>query len=103
MVSLALFAGADHVYCVVQAEGGLNGAKIELGCAAMQMGGGALKLSGLRTWHDPFFAEPDQTYLGVELEFVCCFVNLNAGLYGHVQGNDSQHDFLMTCGAGIGF
>jgi hypothetical protein len=90
-------------FWIAQTELGLGGGKLELGSAALQMGGGAVKLSMLQTWGEPGHAKPNQTYIGSELELNLTLVNLNAGLYGHVIGKDRSHNCLLTLGVGLGF
>jgi hypothetical protein len=57
----------------------------------------------LRTWDDPKFVEPNQTYVGLTIEASVLWLQFSAGAYGHVYGNDDENEFIVTGGIGIGF
>jgi hypothetical protein len=64
--------------------------------------GGGVKLSVLRTWGNPLWAEPRATYVGVEAD-ASFFIKLSIGLMRRVGGNRESHDVLVTGGIGLAF
>lgn len=58
----------------------------------------------LQTWGDPLQdVEPDQTYIGAELSCAFSVIGLNGGVFMHVAGDDDEHDWIYSLGAGVGF
>ena len=56
------------------------------------------------TWNDPWSGlENNQTYLGLEAQAGGGLVLISAGVYRHVAGEDTDHDWVFSYGAGIGF
>jgi hypothetical protein len=91
---------------LLQAEPGYGGGKLNIGlggaCAGIITAGGAIKASLLRTWHDPQGIPIDQTYLGLELEVMCCFLNGSVGAYRRIDGHEGDA-WIVSTGIGIGF
>ena len=97
----------DHNFWVTQLEIGEDGGKIQFGVGKWMEDrtvGGALKLSLMQTWGNPEDLEPDQAYLGLEYQFNFHLLNMSAGAYVHIGGNQYDHDetFIMWSG-GVGF
>jgi len=106
---------------IIQVEPGLGGGKINLGYGMIVFmndmrdsnfiidisDNPAFGIAGyasvLRTWGDPWGAEPDQTYLGVELEGVMFMFHGIVGAYRHIGGSDNKNDWLFSVGTGVGF
>lgn len=90
-------------------EPGLAGGKVNLGYRTgrvmfVPVLHGGMSLSLLRTWGEPLSGvESGQTYLGAELSGGFMVVVVNGGLYRHVGGEDSTHDWIVSLGAGLGF
>ena len=90
----------------VQVEPGVGGGKAALGIGGSwdYTFGLALKSSLLYTWGNPIGdAEPGQTYAGGEGVIMVSGINLTFGLYGHIDGDDTEKDMLVSVGAGLGF
>lgn len=106
-LSLTAFVdGGPGVF--IQVEPGPGGGKLHLGVGAATGGfgviyGAGIKASVLRTWDDPIDRESNQTYVGAELELMVYWINLNAGAYTHVHGNDTDSDWIFSDGIGLGF
>jgi hypothetical protein len=89
---------------LLQVEPGLGGGKLSVGYAKglLPYAGFGLKLSALRTWGNPLWAEPHATYLGVEAD-ASFFIKLSLGLMKRVGGNRESRDVLVTAGVGLAF
>ncbi len=90
----------------VQVEPGVGGGKAALGIGGSwaYTFGIALKSSLLYTWGNPIGdVESKQTYAGGEGVLMVSGVNLTFGLYGHIDGDDTEKDMLVSVGAGLGF
>ena len=94
---------------LLKVEPGLNGAKVHIGLGNYENGllgegGSAITLSSLYTWGHPIGGvEPNQTYLGVELELMAMRINAVLGLYSHVAGKADGPEWIFSGGIGIGF
>lgn len=92
-----------------QLEPGFGGGKVNLGYRYSRGGflpvfNVGLSASLLRTWGNPLGdAEPGQTYAGIELSTAISIIGLNTGVFRHIGGDDEDHDWIMTLGAGAGF
>jgi hypothetical protein len=88
---------------LLQLEAGLAGGKLALGYAEHHsLGGYAVKLVGLRTWGDPWFTEPDQTYVGPEAQYSFALFKVGGGILYRV-GDGPGDQWLITAGVGFGF
>ena len=98
--------GKNGPSLLLQAEPGYGGGKLNVGiggaCAGLITAGGALKASLLRTWHDPVGVPVDQTYLGIELELMCSFINGSIGAYRRIDGDEGE-EWIVSTGLGLGF
>lgn len=57
----------------------------------------------MHTWGDTWGNLPkDQTYLGGEVRFGANLLLGTAGVYRHVDGSDSEHDWVVSLGVGLG-
>lgn len=92
----------NHTLFFLQVEGGEGGGKLQCGYGAWYMIGWAAKLSILRTWGETLELEPEQTYLGGELQLNCFLLNSSVGFYSELDG-DGEDETLVTLSAGIGF
>jgi hypothetical protein len=107
-ISLGTFIplGRNGPSLLLQAEPGYGGGKLNIGIGSAVAGiitaGGALKASLLHTWNDPVNVPVDQTYLGVELELMCCFINGSIGAYRRIDGDEGE-EWIISSGIGIGF
>ncbi len=105
-----LLAGSVTVYpyhlWLVQLEPGLGGGKLNVGLGG-NLGytlGAAVKASVLHTWFMPVGGiDENQTYVGGEAELMWKGVNLSFGLFGHVAGESSDRDMIVSASLGIGF
>jgi hypothetical protein len=91
---------------LVQFEPGIGGGKINVGLGGNwhYTIGAAVKLSILQTWGLPIGGiEPNQTYVGGEMELMWQGVNMSFGLYSHVSGSETNRDMIVSAGLGIGF
>lgn len=92
-----------------QLEPGFGGGKINLGYRAgayrfIPLFNLGLSASLMHTWGNPLGdIEPDQTYAGLELSGAVYVIGLNSGVFRHIAGDDNQHDWIVTIGAGAGF
>jgi hypothetical protein len=90
-------------------EPGVGGGKINAGyrfgaAHIVPIWNAGLSASVMRTWGNPLGdVEPGQTYLGAELTCALFMLGLNGGIYGHVAGDDEEHDWIYTLGVGGGF
>ena len=90
----------------IQVEPGVGGGKAALGIGGSwdYHFGIALKSSVLYTWGKTIGdVETRQTYAGGEGVIMVSGINLTFGLYGHIAGNDTEKDMLVSVGAGVGF
>ncbi|OPL18106.1 MAG: hypothetical protein AVO35_06270 [Candidatus Aegiribacteria sp. MLS_C] len=91
-----------------QLEPGFGGGKVNLGyrfgrMQFMPLWNIGLSASALQTWGNPLDdVEPDQTYLGLELSGAFSMLGLNFGVFRHLAGDDGEHDWILTLGAGAG-
>ncbi len=85
-------------------EPGLGGGKISAGYAKglLPYAAGGIKVSALRTWGHPIFADRKQTYVGLEAE-ASFFIKLSVGLMRRVGGDSSRRRLMLTGGIGLGF
>ena len=91
---------------LVQIEPGIGGGKFNVGLGFNwhYKIGFAVKMSVLKTWRSPIGEiEPNQTYIGGEVEMMWKGVNLCLGLLGHSEGNNAKRDVILSAGIGIGF
>lgn len=92
-----------------QLEPGFGGGKINVGYRIgkhnfVPLYNVGISGSVLYTWGNPLGdVESDQTYVGIELSGALYVVGLNAGLFRHLAGDDEQHDWIISIGAGLGF
>jgi hypothetical protein len=89
---------------ILQVEPGLGGGKVSVGYAKglLPYAAGGVKLSALRTWGHPLWAEPRATYVGLEAE-AAFFIQLSVGLLKRVGGNTASPGLIVTGGIGLGF
>jgi hypothetical protein len=89
---------------LVQIEPGLGGGKASIGYAKglLPYAAAGVKVSLLRTWGHPLFAEPRRTYLGVEGE-ATFFIKLSVGVLRRVAGEGDSGRWMVTGGIGLGF
>jgi len=93
----------------VQLEPGFGGGKVNLGYRYSRSGflpvfNVGLSASLLQTWGNPLGdVEPGQTFTGIELSTAFSVLGFNAGIFRHVAGDDSDHDWITTLGVGAGF
>lgn len=93
----------------VQLEPGFGGGKVNLGYRYSRSGflpvfNVGLSASLLETWGNPLGdVEPGQTYTGIELSTAFSVLGLNAGVFRHVGGDDTDHNWITTLGVGAGF
>ncbi len=95
---------------VFRLEPGLAGGKIHLGIRSafsmvfIPITSVDICGSIMYTWNNPWNSlENDQTYAGVEMRGGFHFFILSAGIYRHISGVDTDHDWVFSCGAGLGF
>ena len=95
---------------VFRLEPGLAGGKVHLGIrSAFSMVFipiTSIDICGslMYTWNNPWNGlENDQTYAGVETRGGFHFFVLSAGIYRHISGGDTDHDWTFSGGAGFGF
>ena len=101
--------GADSG-ALLRIEPGLSGGKLHVGIRQvfsmvfLPVVSADLSAAVLYTWNDPWSGlENDQTYLGLETRFGSYLMVVTAGMYRHVGGGDTDHDWLFSAGAGLGF
>lgn len=101
--------GADSGV-LLRIEPGLSCGKLHLGMrhvfsmAFLPIISADLTASALYTWNDPWSGlGNDQTYLGIESRFGAYLMVVTAGMYRHVGGGDTEHDWIFSAGAGLGF
>ena len=89
---------------LLQLEPGLGGGKASIGYAKglLPYAAGGVKLSVLRTWGHPLFADPRRTYVGIEGE-ASFFIQLSVGVMRRVAGDGNSGRWLVTGGVGLGF
>lgn len=89
---------------LLQIEPGIGGGKASIGYAKglLPYAAGGFKVSVLRTWGHPLFAEPRRTYLGVEGE-ATFFIKLSLGVLRRVAGEGDSGRWMVTGGIGLGF
>lgn len=92
-----------------QLEPGFGGGKINIGYRfgaynVIPLSNIGLSGSLLQTWSNPLGdVEPKQTYTGLELSGALYVLGFNSGIFRHIAGDDNQHDWIVTIGAGAGF
>jgi hypothetical protein len=89
---------------LLQVEPGLGGGKASIGYAKglLPYAAGGVKVSVLRTWGHPLFADPRRTYVGIEGE-ASFFIQLSFGVMRRVAGSGDSGRWLVTGGIGLGF
>ncbi len=100
----------DDTGMVFRLEPGLSGGKIHLGIRSsfrmifLPVMSADICASMMYTWNNPWFGlENDQTYAGVEYRGGVHLVVFSAGVYRHIAGSDTDHDWVLSGGAGFGF
>ncbi len=95
---------------VFRLEPGLAGGKVHLGIRSafsmvfIPVTSIDMCCSLMYTWNNPWNGlANDQTYAGVEFRGVFHFIVLSAGIYRHVSGGDTDHDWVFSGGVGFGF
>lgn len=92
-----------------QLEPGFGGGKINIGYKTgafdfLPVYNIGLSGSLLHTWGNPLGdIEPNQTYAGLELSGALYMLQVNSGIFHHIAGDDNQHNWIITIGAGVGF
>lgn len=87
---------------LVQAEPGLGGGKLSVGYGHLVgMASWEAKLTALRTWGDPWGADPNETYLGPEVVARFSVFKLGIGALFRVDGGDER--WIATASFGVGF
>lgn len=102
-------AFATQTGFLVRAEPGISGGKLHMGVrttlslALVQLVSADLTGALLRTWNDPWGGiESGQTYGGVELRVGMHLFTATAGVFRHMAGDDADHEWLTSLGAGFG-
>lgn len=86
-----------------QIEPGLAGAKAGIGYGFFGgMAGGSAKIVALRTWWNPWLAQPDTTYIGLEASVSFLF-RLALGPLYCVTSNDHGSRWAFLGSIGVGF
>jgi hypothetical protein len=100
----------DRGGLLIRLEPGISGGKLHLGLrdvfsmALLPIFSADLCASVLYTWNDPWSGlDNDQTYLGAETRISMIPIIASAGVYRHVAGGDTEHDWVFSMGAGLGF
>ena len=89
---------------VLQLEPGLDGIKAHIGYGGRYwIVAGAFKTSVLYTWSNPIDADPDQLYVGGEIELAFGYAIGSIGVYTHVHGDDRDHSTIVSTAIGLGF
>jgi len=108
IMSLPLF-GPESGF-LLRLEPGLSGSKLHVGTRSifnmlfLPVVSVDITASLLYTYNSPWGdLENDQTYMGLESRFGAHLLLVTAGMYRHIGGGDSEHDWHFSAGAGIGF
>ncbi len=115
-------AGPSVSGILVQAEPGIGGLKVALGYGFVssvrtftgdELGllghlgipwlGYAAKVALLRTAYNPWHAAAGQTYLGLDLQANVLLLNVDLGLFRHIDGDRPNREWLFVWGVGMGF
>lgn len=95
---------------LIRLEPGLSGAKFHLGTRhtfnlmLIPVSSMDICASVMYTWNNPWGGLRNyQTYIGGELQFGVHLLIVSSGLYRHVAGDDEDHDWVFSAGAGLGF
>ncbi len=95
---------------VLRLEPGLAGGKVHLGIRSafsmvfIPITSVDICGSLMYTWNNPWNGlENEQTYTGIEVRGGFHLFILSAGIYRHVSGVDTDHDWIFSGGAGLGF
>jgi len=98
-----------HSGFLVRAEPGLSGGKLHIGFRSalslilMPVASADVTAAILRTWNDPWGGiESNQTYGGLELRIGMRLVTATVGVYRHMAGEDTEHEWITSLGAGFG-
>jgi hypothetical protein len=101
--------GSDGGF-LVRIEPGLSGGKLHAGLrstlsmAFLPIVSADVCASLMYTWNDPWSGlADDQTYVGTEFRVCAIPVILSCGIYRHVAGGDTGHDWVFSAGGGLGF
>ncbi len=87
---------------MIEGEAGIGGGKLLLGFDGMDEGFGfGVKASYLFTWFEPVNIDPDNQYLGVELQAGNTGFIASLGGYTKISGDDES--FIATLSLGIRF
>ncbi len=96
--------GPDGRGVLFQVEPGLAGGKLGVGYAAFGgMAGVSAKVVALRTWWNPWLAQSNTTYVGVETSIFLMGFRLALGPLYSVTSNDHGSRWAFLGGIGIGF
>jgi hypothetical protein len=102
---------------LIQIEPGLGGGKLSAGIAQLYYDpsqpqdsllgtpivGLDLKASILNTWGAVFMANPEQAFLGGEVDVTVGFVKFSFGVLGRIFGSQPDQGWIFTSGIGAGF
>ncbi len=95
---------------LIRLEPGLSGGKLHLGTrhtfsmVLIPVLSMDICASIMHTWNNPWTGlKNDQTYIGGELQLGAHLLVVSAGLYRHVAGDDEDHSWVFSTGAGLGF
>jgi len=104
----SLWGGGNGV--VFRVEPGLAGGKVHLGVRnafsmiLIPVMSTDICASLMYTWNDPWHGlQNDQTYAGVEIRGAMHLLVISAGIFRHIAGEDTEHDWVLSGGAGVGF
>ena len=86
---------------VTQINAGRGGGELSIGAGWEGFCAAIAKASILRTWGDPIDTEPDQTYIGVGLDFRMALIYVTGSVYTHLSGSDDYHQNIWSVGFGV--
>ena len=86
----------DYTGNAIIVELGSGGGQLSLArVAGSAFGAGRIQLSVLRTWKDPQWVAPQQTYVGLEARMMIG-VGVGLGLFGRVEGTTRGDGYLAV-------
>jgi hypothetical protein len=95
---------------LLRLEPGFSGGKLHLGVrnalsmVFLPIVSADICASVMYTWNDPWSGLlNDQTYVGAEFRATAVPVIISFGIYRHVAGGDTEHDWVFSAGGGLGF